>query len=130
MEIATLLALINLIGLLAIAAIVLLRKQNVGSVDVSKDLQLHRDELRSAIASNHDIVEKRLSSFSEAAQNSAKLQRDEAGNSRIELQKSLNESLKNIETKIAELTDSNAKKQQQMQITLQTEIEKMSKGNE
>ena len=130
MEIATLLAVINLLGLLAIAAIVLLRKQNIGSVDVSKDLQLHRDELRSAIASNHDIVEKRLSSFSEAAQNSAKLQRDEAGNSRIELQKSLNESLKNIETKIAELTDSNAKKQQQMQITLQTEIEKMSKGNE
>ena len=83
MEIATLLAIINLIGLLAIAAIVLLRKQNVGSVDVSKDLQLHRDELRSAIASNHDIVEKRLSSFSEASQNSAKLQRDEAGNSRI-----------------------------------------------
>jgi DNA recombination protein RmuC len=130
MEIPTVLAVINIIGLLAIAGIVLLRKQQSGSVDVSKDLQLHRDELRSAIASNHDIVEKRLSSFSEASQNSAKLQRDEAGNSRIELQKSLNESLKNIETKISELTDSNAKKQQQMQITLQTEIEKMSKGNE
>ena len=56
MEIPTVLAVINLIGLLTIAAIVLLRKQQSGSVDVSKDLQLHRDELRSAIASNHDIV--------------------------------------------------------------------------
>ena len=130
MDTPTLLAIINLVGLFAIAVLVILRKPQSANLDVAKDLQLHRDELRSAIASNHDIVEKRLSSFSEAAQNSAKLQRDEAGNSRVELQKSLNDSLRNIETKIAELTDSNAKKQQQMQITLQTEIEKMSKGNE
>lgn len=130
MDTPTLLAIINLVGLFALAVLVLLRKPQSSNLDVAKDLQLHRDELRSAIASNHDIVEKRLSSFSEAAQNSAKLQRDEAGNSRVELQKSLNDSLRNIETKIAELTDSNSKKQQQMQITLQTEIEKMSKGNE
>jgi DNA recombination protein RmuC len=130
METPTLLAIINLVGLFALAVLILVRKQHGGSADVSKDLQLHRDELRSAIASNHDIVEKRLSSFSEASQNSARLQREEAGNSRVELQKSLSDSLRNIETKIAELTDSNAKKQQQMQITLQTEIEKMSKGNE
>ena len=130
MDIPTILAVINSVGLFALVVLFLARRQPNESIDVSKDLQLHRDELRSAIASNHDIVEKRLASFSESSQNSAKLQRDEASNSRIELQKSLNESLRNIETKIAELTDSNAKKQQQMQVTLQTEIEKMSKGNE
>jgi DNA recombination protein RmuC len=130
MDILTLIAVINLVGLIGLAVLVLTRKSSGASIDISKDLQVHRDELRSAIAANHDIVEKRLTSFSETSQNSAKLQRDEAGNSRIELQKSLNESLKNIETRIAELTDSNAKKQQELQITMQTEIEKMSKGNE
>ncbi len=126
----TLMAVINLVGLVGLAVLVLTRKSSGVSLDITKDLQVHRDELRSAIAANHDIVEKRLTSFSETSQNSAKLQRDEAGNSRIELQKSLNESLRNIEAKIAELTDSNAKKQQELQITMQTEIEKMSKGNE
>lgn len=130
METLTILVIANLVALLVLFVIVLTRKGSGGSMDVSKDLQIHRDELRSAIASNHDIVEKRLSAFSEASQNSAKLQRDEAGSSRVELQKSLSDSLRNIETKIADLTASNAKKQQEMQITLQTEIEKMSKGNE
>jgi len=130
MDILTLIAVINLVGLIGLAVLVLTRKPSGASIDITKDLQVHRDELRSAIAANHDIVEKRLTSFSETSQNSAKLQRDEAGNSRVELQKSLNESLKNIETKIAELTDSNAKKQQELQVTMQTEIEKMSKGNE
>lgn len=130
MDNLTLLGIANLVVLLVLTAIVLTRKQSGGPIDISKDLQIHRDELRSAIASNHDIVEKRLTSFSEASQNSAKLQREEAGNTRIELQKSLTESLRNIETKIAELTDSNAKKQEQMQLTLQTEIDKMRKGNE
>jgi DNA recombination protein RmuC len=129
METLTLLVIANLVALLVLFVITLTRKGG-GSVDVSKDLQIHRDELRSAIANNHDIVEKRLAAFSEASQNSAKLQRDEAGNSRVELQKSLGDSLRNIETKIADLTASNAKKQQEMQVTLQTEIEKMSKGNE
>jgi DNA recombination protein RmuC len=131
METLIILVIANLVALLVLTLIVLTRKGNsVGSLDISKDLQIHRDELRSAMASNHDIVEKRLSAFSEASQTSAKLQRDEAGNSRVELQKSLSDSLRNIETKIADLTASNAKKQQEMQVTLQTEIEKMSKGNE
>jgi DNA recombination protein RmuC len=130
MEIAAILGIANLIATAALVVVLLTRKQSGGSLDMSKDLQIHRDELRSAIASNHDIVEKRLTSFSESAQNSARLQREEAGASRVELQKSLGESLRNIETKIAELTDSNARKQQEMQKTLQTEIEKMSKGNE
>jgi DNA recombination protein RmuC len=130
MEIAAILGIFNILAIAILIVVILTRKQSSGSTDMSKDLQLHRDELRSAIAGNHDIVEKRLTSFSESAQNSAKLQREEASASRIELQKSLAESLRSIETKIAELTDSNARKQQEMQKTLQTEIEKMSKGNE
>jgi DNA recombination protein RmuC len=130
MEIAVILGIFNLIAIVALVVVVLTRKPASASLDVTKDLQLHRDELRSAIAGNHDIVEKRLTTFSESAQSSAKLQREEAANSRIELQKSLSESLRNIETKISELTDTNSRKQQEMQKTLQTEIEKMSKGNE
>ena len=130
MDILTLLAILNIVAIAALATVLLTRKQTTGTLDVSKDLQVHRDELRAAIGTNHEIVEKRLTSFTEASENSAKLQRDESATSRVELQKSLNESMKNLETKIAELTDSNAKKQTEMQQTLQTEIDKMRKGNE
>lgn len=130
MDILTLLAILNIVAIAALATVLLTRKQATGTLDVSKDLQVHRDELRAAIGTNHEIVEKRLASFTEASENSAKLQRDESATSRVELQKSLNESMKNLETKIAELTDSNAKKQTEMQQTLQTEIDKMRKGNE
>ena len=130
MDILTLLAILNIVAIAALATVLLTRKQATGTLDVSKDLQVHRDELRAAIGTNHEIVEKRLASFTESAENSARLQRDESATSRIELQKSLNESMKNLETKIAELTDSNAKKQTEMQQTLQTEIDKMRKGNE
>ena len=130
MDILTLLAILNIVAIAALATVLLTRKQTTGTLDVSKDLQVHRDELRAAIGTNHEIVEKRLTSFTEASENSAKLQRDESATSRVELQKSLNESMKNLENKIAELTDSNAKKQTEMQQTLQTEIDKMRKGNE
>jgi len=130
MDILTLLAILNIVAIAALATVLLTRKQATGNLDVSKDLQVHRDELRAAIGTNHEIVEKRLASFTEASENSARLQRDESATSRVELQKSLNESMKNLETKIAELTDSNAKKQTEMQQTLQTEIDKMRKGNE
>ena len=130
MDILTLLAILNIVAIAALGTVLLTRKQTSGTLDVSKDLQVHRDELRAAIGANHEIVEKRLASFTESAENSARLQRDESATSRVELQKSLNESMKNLETKIAELTDSNAKKQTEMQQTLQTEIDKMRKGNE
>ena len=130
MDITTLLAIVA-IALTALVIILLLtRKAAPASLDVSKDLQIHRDELRAAIAANHDIVERRLTAFSESSETSARLQREEATNSRLELQKSLGESLKTLETRVTELTDSNAKKQQEMQVTLQTEIEKMRQGNE
>jgi len=130
MDILTLLAIFNIVAIAALATVLLTRKQASGTSDVSRDLQVHRDELRAAIGTNHEIVEKRLASFTESAENSARLQREESATSRVELQKSLNESMKNLETKIAELTDSNAKKQTEMQQTLQTEIDKMRKGNE
>ena len=130
MDILTLLAILNIVAIAALATVLLTRKQASGTLDVSRDLQVHRDELRAAIGTNHEIVEKRLASFTESAENSARLQRDESATSRVELQKSLNESMKNLETKIADLTDSNAKKQTEMQQTLQTEIDKMRKGNE
>ena len=130
MDILTLLAILNIVAIAALATVLLTRKQVTGTLDVSKDLQVHRDELRAAIGTNHEIVEKRLASFTESSENSARLQRDESATSRVELQKALNESMKNLETKIAELTDSNAKKQTEMQQTLQTEIDKMRKGNE
>jgi DNA recombination protein RmuC len=130
MDILTLLAIFNIVAIAALATVLLTRKQASGTLDVSRDLQVHRDELRAAIGTNHEIVEKRLASFTESAENSARLQREESATSRVELQKSLNESMKNLETKIAELTDSNAKKQTEMQQTLQTEIDKMRKGNE
>ncbi|MEI7419283.1 MAG: DNA recombination protein RmuC [Actinomycetes bacterium] len=130
MDILTLLAILNIVVIAALATVLLTRKQATGTLDVSRDLQVHRDELRAAIGTNHEIVEKRLASFTEASENSARLQRDESATSRVELQKTLNESMKNLETKIAELTDSNAKKQTEMQQTLQTEIDKMRKGNE
>jgi len=130
MDILTLLAILNIVAIAALATVLLTRKQASGTLDVSRDLQVHRDELRAAIGTNHEIVEKRLASFTEASENSARLQRDEAATSRVELQKSLNDSMRNLETKIAELTDSNAKKQAEMQLTLQTEIDKMRQGNE
>jgi DNA recombination protein RmuC len=130
MDILTLLAILNILAIAGLVTVLLTRKQATGTLDVSKDLQVHRDELRAAIGTNHEIVEKRLASFTESSENSARLQRDESATSRVELQKTLNESMKNLETKIAELTDSNAKKQTEMQQTLQTEIDKMRKGNE
>jgi DNA recombination protein RmuC len=130
MDLLTVLALANIVAIVVLVVIVLSRKQSTASLDVSRDLQLHRDELRGAIGANHEIVEKRLAGFTEAAENSAKMQREESATSRVELQKSLNESLKTLEAKIAELTDSNAKKQVEMQQTLQSEMDKMRQGNE
>jgi DNA recombination protein RmuC len=86
--------------------------------------------LRASISANHEVIEKRLTSIREASDASAKSSRDEATQSRLELQKSLSESLKNLESKITELTDSNARKLQDIQVTLQSEMEKMRKGNE
>jgi DNA recombination protein RmuC len=65
-----------------------------------------------------------------SAETSAKQNREEATASRVELQMSLIESLNKLESKVTDLTDSNARKLQEIQVTLQSEMEKMRKGNE
>lgn len=130
MDTTTLFLIINLVATLGLLIALLTRKSNSPSLDISKDLLTHRDELRSSISTNHEVIEKRLTAITETSETSAKNNREEATASRLELQKSLTESLRNLETKISELTDSNAKKQQEIQNTLQSEIEKLRKGNE
>jgi DNA recombination protein RmuC len=130
MDTTTLFLIINLVATLGLLIALLTRKSSPPSLDISKDLLTHRDELRSSISTNHEVIEKRLTAITETSETSAKNNREEATASRLELQKSLTESLRNLETKISELTDSNAKKQQEIQNTLQSEIEKLRKGNE
>jgi len=129
MDTTTIYLIINLIGTLGLLITVLTRKSSP-ALDISRDLITHREELRASISANHEVIEKRLTAITGASETAAKNNREEATQSRLELQKSLNDSLKNLENKIAELTDSNAKKQQEIQNTLQSEIEKMRKGNE
>jgi len=129
MDTTTIFLIINLIGTLGLLIAVLTRKSSP-TQDISRDLITHREELRASISANHEVIEKRLTAITGASETAAKNNREEATQSRLELQKSLNDSLKNLEKKIAELTDSNAKKQQEIQNTLQSEIDKMRKGNE
>jgi DNA recombination protein RmuC len=130
MDTTSIFLIINLAATLGLTFVIFNRKSNSPNLDISKDLLTHRDELRASISANHEVIEKRLTSIREASDASAKSSRDEATQSRLELQKSLSESLKNLESKITELTDSNARKLQDIQVTLQSEMEKMRKGNE
>jgi DNA recombination protein RmuC len=130
MDTLTVIAFANLIAIVVLVVIFLMRKQSGPSQDITKDLQLHRDELRASINSNHELIQQSLETIRAATATAAQGQRDEATASRTELQKSLVEALRNIESKITELTDSNAKKQQELTNTVQTEIEKLRKGNE
>jgi len=130
MDTTTIFLIINLAATLGLLCVIFNRKSNSPNLDISKDLLTHRDELRASISANHEVIEKRLTSIREASDASAKSSRDEATQTRLELQKSLSESLKNLESKITELTESNARKLQDIQVTLQSEMEKMRKGNE
>jgi len=130
MDTLTIIAIANFIAIIVLLVVFLTRKASGPSQDISKDLQLHRDELRSSINSNHELIQKSLETIRTATSVAAQGQREEASASRAELQKTLGEALRNIETKITELTDSNAKKQQELTTTVQSEIEKLRKGNE
>jgi DNA recombination protein RmuC len=130
MDITTIFLVLNLLAIVGLLITVLTRKSSNTTIDISKDLITHREELRASISANHEIIEKRLTAINASAEISAKQNREEATESRLELQKSLIESLKNLEGKVTELTDSNAKKLQEIQLTLQSEMEKMRKGNE
>ena len=130
MDTTTIILTINLLATLVLLVVLLTRKSSSPALDISKDLITHREELRSSISANHDIIEKRLSSMNASAETSAKQNREEATASRVELQMSLIESLNKLESKVTDLTDSNARKLQEIQVTLQSEMEKMRKGNE
>lgn len=130
MDTLTIFLIINLIATLGILLATLTRKTSSATLDVSKDLLTHREELRASMSTNHEVIERRLTAIREASDSAAKSNREESNQSRVELQKTLNESLKNLESKIVELTDSNSKKMQDIQATLQVELEKLRKGNE
>jgi DNA recombination protein RmuC len=130
MDTTTIILTINLLATLVLLVVLLTRKSSSPDLDISKDLITHREELRSSISANHDIIEKRLTSMNVSAETSAKQNREEATASRVELQMSLIESLNKLESKVTDLTDSNARKLQEIQVTLQSEMEKMRKGNE
>ena len=130
MDTTTFILTINLLATLVLLVVLLTRKSSSPALDISKDLITHREELRSSISANHDIIEKRLTSMNASAETSAKQNREEATASRVELQMSLIESLNKLESKVTDLTDSNARKLQEIQVTLQSEMEKMRKGNE
>ena len=130
MDTTTIILTINLLATLVLLVVLLTRKSSSPALDISKDLITHREELRSSISANHDIIEKRLTSMNTSAEISAKQNREEATASRVELQMSLIESLNKLESKVTDLTDSNARKLQEIQVTLQSEMEKMRKGNE
>jgi DNA recombination protein RmuC len=66
----------------------------------------------------------------ESLDKSGQGQREEATASRIELQKSLNESIAKMAEQLRELSDVNARKQVELQAAMQSAIDKMQKGNE
>jgi hypothetical protein len=83
MDTTTLFLIINLVATLGLLIALLTRKSNSPSLDISKDLLTHRDELRSSISTNHEVIEKRLTAITEASETSAKNNREEATASRL-----------------------------------------------
>ncbi|MFM8926773.1 MAG: DNA recombination protein RmuC [Rhodoluna sp.] len=129
MDTLSIIGIINLILIVALIAIFLTRKQP-GSVDVSKDLQLQRDELRAQLQSNFELVRDSLERVRESGEKSAGSQREEATASRLELQQTLTSALNTIQTRISELTDANSRKQQELTDTMRKELETLRKVNE
>ncbi len=118
--------------LFAVALVVaLLRRPKTGAgADVSRDLAANRDELARLITSNQMALDQRFETLRTSLEGSAKNQREEATESRVELQKSMNESISKLADQIKELTEANSRKQVEMQATMQASLEKMQKGNE
>lgn len=126
-------ALISLALAVVVLAALLLRLKGGGSADsgsLSRDLVAVRDELARSIAQSQTQLDNRFEQFRISLENAAKNQRDEATGARQELQKSLAESLGKMSDQVRELSDSNARKQTEMQQAVQTSIDKMQKGNE
>ena len=121
------------IALSLILIVLLLTKGRGGAASVgdsAKDLANVRDELARAIAQSQTQIDQRFDSFRQALDATAKGQREESATSRIELQKTLAETLSKMADQIRDLSESNARKQTELQSTVQTSIDKMQKGNE
>ncbi|MFM1954734.1 MAG: recombination protein RmuC [Actinomycetota bacterium] len=97
---------------------------------LSRDLAAVRDELARTIAQSQTQLDARFEQVRESLDKSGQGQREEATASRIELQKSLNESIAKMAEQLRELSDVNARKQVELQAAMQSAIDKMQKGNE
>jgi DNA recombination protein RmuC len=98
--------------------------------DISKNLSDNRDEIGRIITANQLQVDNKFELLRQSFEVTGKAQREEAAASRTELQKTLNESLEKMSTALKELTEANARKQDQLQTTMQASIDKMQKSNE
>lgn len=130
MDSAAVLLITNVLFAIALVAVVLRRPKQGPGADVSRDLAANRDELARLITTNQMQLDQRFETLRNSLEGSAKNQREEATESRIELQKSMNESISKLAEQIKELTEANSRKQVEMQATMQTALEKMQKGNE
>ena len=119
-------------GFFAAALIIVLlrRPKGTGSADITRDLAANRDELSRVINNNQMQLDQRFELLRTSLEASAKSQRDESSSSRVELQKSMNESIAKLADQIRELTEANSRKQVEMQQAMQESLEKMQKGNE
>lgn len=103
---------------------------NVENPALSRELAAVRDELARTIAQSQTQLDARFEQVRESLDKSGQGQREEAAASRIELQKSLTESIAKMAEQLRELSDANARKQVELQAAMQTAIDKMQKGNE
>ena len=130
MDIIALLLIANLILTAGLFVVILTRKTSGGAIDLRSDLLLHRDELRSSMTANHQLVEARLTSFAESQSEDMRAQREDNQKSRLEVNERLDKALAEIQTRVQDLTEKTAKRQSDLQSLLAEEMDKLRKGNE
>jgi DNA recombination protein RmuC len=112
------------------AVVLVLNVKLKGPNDISKSLSENRDEIGRMITSNQLQVDNKFDLLRQTFEAGGKVQRDEAAASRAELQKTLNESLEKMSAALKDLTEANARKQAELQSSMQVSIDKMQKSNE
>ena len=130
MELFELLVLGNIILTLVVIVVVFTRKSGGAAQDVRPDLQLHRDEIRSSIQANHEIVEARIRTFTESQADEFRAQREENQKGRVETNERLDKALAEVQSRMEKLTEANARRQTEIQTLLAQELEKLRSGNE
>ncbi len=116
--------------LVLVAVLLILNAKLKAPSDISKNLSDNRDEIGRIITANQVQVDNKFELLRQGFEASGKAQREEAAASRTELQKTLNESLEKMSTALKDLTEANARKQAELQSSMQAAIDKMQKGNE